>query len=166
MLTLLKQTCLRYLIGGSSLMLLLSNSGCSEDNGTLIDLDIRYVNNSSKTITISHYGKGNNVINSLVPETLTIKSGESASFYNTKVETTQDDADISDFENYIIKNRLYDSAYLNFADEKFVIYSKGELNTKIFAIENFEGIENPQNNFTFTYEFTEADYNAADEIGG
>lgn len=137
-------------------------SGC-EDTGPLVKLDLFYVNNSSKPMEISHYARVGNDINSKVIQTINIESGDTVAFFSSKFENSEN-ADISDFDDFIINNRLYDSAYLVFDNAKFMVFSKGELNTEIFFIENYEGRKVKENEFEFFYTFTEEDYENAQEI--
>ena len=92
----------------------------------LVKLDLFYVNNSSKPMEISHYARVGNDINSKVIQTINIESGDTVAFFSSKFENSEN-TDISDFDDFIINNRLYDSAYLVFDNAKFMVFSKGEL---------------------------------------
>lgn len=151
------------LLGVSFIGLVLS--GCSkEDTGPLLGLDLFYVNRSSKPITISHFARNDNLIDHRIPKSLTIGSGDTANFYSEKVESGHKNNEINDFNNFIVNNRLYDSAYVSFDNEKYIWFSKGIHNTEIFSTENFEGREVKENQFDFFYVFTEEDYESANDI--
>jgi len=164
--TVQKATLGRFLSFGISICFLTSLNSCNEDNGTLVEINLLYKNSSTKTITVSHYSRNDKSIDAKVSQTLTIESGGIKSFYFTKTESGDNDNSIEDFDNFIIGNRLYDSAYLLFDQEKFIVFSKGEINTDIFFLKNYQGSEIKENKFEFTYEFTEEDYDNANEIGG
>jgi hypothetical protein len=155
---------LAYLMNGISALLLMAGS-CREDDGPMIRVDLAYANRTSHRISIEHFARENNQINSRVPQTIMIEPGDTASFYSSQFESTKD-ADAADFNDFIVKNRLYDSAYLVFDNERYIGFSKGKLNQDIFSVMNFQGGEVKNNEFIFVYEFSEDDYDRAAEVGG
>lgn len=158
-----KTDLVRFLIIGISLLSIQLLISCNKDSETLVNVRVMYVNNSSYDMEISSTRKGD-VSHLDIVDMIFLPIRDTAVIFQTTLETGKLNNDVSQFDNFIEQNDLYDSISIVFDNEKYVVYEfcLSSSNQEIFSLQNYEAIEASENNFDFYFLFSNEDYSRAE----